>query len=95
MFWVFLMVTLTGVLLRMHADRRRRLATRAPPDDPRWNAGPRRQIAGRSCIECGVKIVTANEGDPCDVCEEVAHRDTCLAQHARTAHRLEPHVPYR
>ena len=93
--WVFLIVVVTGALMRAQADRRKRLAARPPPDDPRWADGPRRQIAGHKCIECGVKVVTANEGEACETCGEVGHVETCLARHARSAHRVETHEPYR
>jgi hypothetical protein len=95
MLWVFLSVMLISAVIRVQAERKKRLATRAPPDDPRWTAGPRKQIAGRKCIECGVKIVTAHEGDPCDTCGEVAHVETCLTRHAHSAHHAESRAPYR
>ena len=95
MLWVFLTVLLTTALLGAQRERAKRRAALPPPDDPRWADAPRKQIAGRKCIECGVKIVTANEGAPCDICDEIAHVESCLEQHARSAHRAEPHVPYR
>jgi hypothetical protein len=95
MLWLLVSLVIIGVVARMEIERKKRLVARAPPDDPRWTAAPRRQIAGRKCIECGVKVVTANEGDACEICGEVAHVETCLTQHARSTHRAEASVPYR
>jgi len=95
MLWLFLSVMLIGAVVRMQLERKKRLATRAPPDDPRWTAPPRKQIVGRKCVECGVKVVTSNEGDACEICGEIAHVETCLAQHARSAHRAPALAPYR
>lgn len=95
MLWVFLSVMLISALFRVQSERSKRRAQLPPRDDPRWADAPRKQIAGRKCIECGVKIVTANEGQTCEICDEVAHVESCLEQHSRAAHRAKSELPYR
>lgn len=95
MIWVVLIALLTTALVRAQSKRNERVARLPPRTDPRWADEPRRQLAGRSCAECGVKIVTAGEGAPCESCDEVAHAETCLAQHMRSAHGAAPQLPYR
>jgi hypothetical protein len=70
-----------------------RTARHKPPYAP-LARGPRKQVVGRGCVECGVKIVTVTDGAVCRTCGAVAHVG-CLTPHACSAHRVEASVPYR
>jgi hypothetical protein len=95
MLWIFLGSLFVSAIIRAVIRRQREIASRPPLDDPRWSGETRKQIAGRKCIECGQKVILANEGEACETCGEVAHVKSCLVQHERSAHRLETNVPYR
>ncbi len=76
-------VRLTPALAK---EARLRRAYLANPDDPRWHGGAGiRQLAGRSCVECGRKIVVGTDAVPCTRCEEAVHVD-CRARHRATTH---------
>lgn len=95
MLWVFLGSMLVSAIIRAVIRHQKELAKRPPLDDPRWSGETRKQIAGHKCIECGQKVILANEGEACETCGEIAHVKSCLAQHERSAHRVETNVPYR
>ncbi len=55
------------------------------PDDPRWQDGVApMQLAGRTCVECGRKIVVAADAIACEQCAEPAHVDCKDHHHARS-----------
>jgi hypothetical protein len=54
-------------------------------DDPRWRPSDRPQIAGKKCAECGTKITSSVEAEPCATCNEPTHL-RCLKDHAAHAH---------
>jgi hypothetical protein len=67
----------------LSADARRR---RHPvdPDDPRWRDGVApMQLAGRTCVECGRKIIIGSDALSCEQCSQPAHVDCRGAHHAR------------
>lgn len=69
----------------LSADARRR---RHPvdPDDPRWHDGVAPlQLAGRTCVECGRKIVIGADAQACEHCAQPAHVE-CREHHQANAH---------
>lgn len=79
----------------LSADARRR---RHPvdPDDPRWRDGVApMQLAGRTCVECGRKIVIGADAVSCEQCTQPAHVDCKKAHdsHAHTQVRFDPPAP--
>jgi hypothetical protein len=90
---------LTTALAREAHRRREYLAA---PDDPRWHGGAGIvQLAGRTCAECGKKIVVGADGVSCDACGAPTHLD-CGPRHRSIAHsddmavsgaRQTPHTP--
>ncbi len=90
--WVCLGILLVTALIKAHQRQQAKLPD---ADDPRWTAPPRRQVAGRSCAECGLKLITAGEGEPCASCDEIVHVEQCLARHVATAHGVKTDMPYR
>lgn len=92
MLWIFLGTVLMAALIKAHQRQQAKLPDR---NDPRWMAPPRPQIAGRPCVECGLKLITAGEGMPCPTCEEIVHLDTCHTRHVASAHGVKTDMPYR
>ncbi len=82
-------LTIGGGVFRMttalsRETRRRR--EMAESDDPRWHGGAGIvQLAGRTCIECGKKIVVGADGVCCDPCDATLHLD-CEMRHHSTVH---------
>jgi len=71
---------------------RRRRAYRADPNDPRWHGGAGiKQLAGRSCAECGRKIVIGSDALSCGACEAAIHID-CEAPHRAALHGVQERV---
>lgn len=83
-------VVLGGGILRLTTalsqEARQRHAYLADPDDPRWHGGAGfKQFAGRSCDECGRKIVVSSDAVSCRTCEASLHVD-CRPRHRAAAH---------
>lgn len=95
MLWLLVAAVVVGAAGRSAARRRALLARLPPRDDPRWTGERSKQIAGRACATCRVRLVAEAEGTACDQCEEVVHSQHCLARHLLTVHRPDAEPPYR
>ena len=90
---------LVGGVLRLTtalaSDARRRREHPVDPDDPRWHDGIRVvQLAGRTCVECGRRIIFGTDGVSCNMCQAPAHVD-CEERHLTHAHGPEVAFPFR
>ncbi len=95
MLWIALGVFSTVSLERYLAHRRRVRAAIPPRDDPRWGDARAPRLAGRPCIECGTKIVSALDGAACEDCDAVAHAEICIARHSTRTHGARTGAAYR
>ena len=77
------------------ADARRRREHPVDPDDPRWHDGIRVvQLAGKTGVDCGRRIIFGTDGVSCDVCHAPAHVD-CAEHHLAQVHGPEVAFPFR
>jgi hypothetical protein len=83
-------LVLVGGVLRLttalSGDARRRRLHPVDPNDPRWHDGSGIvQLAGRTCVECGKRIIIGAEGRMCDECSLPTHIE-CERNHRAQAH---------
>lgn len=74
------------VTTALAAEARRRREHPVDPSDPRWYDGiAPMQLAGRTCVECGRKIVIGADAVSCEQCAQPEHID-CRDAHKAHAH---------
>jgi hypothetical protein len=79
----------------LSADARRRREHPVDPDDPRWHGGSGGvQLAGRTCVECGRRIIIGADALSCDACAAPTHID-CEELHLAHAHGPDAAGPFR